>query len=66
MDEREERQLRAEFDVDEVITLDMPVWYLNLTSRVTGRWRREVAVVGAAFASGIAVGAAAVLAAGRL
>ena len=36
MDEREERQLRAEFDVDEVIAIDMPVWYLNLTSRVTG------------------------------
>lgn len=61
-DSREERQQREEFDVDEIVDIDLPLWYLSLTRHVSGHWRREVAVVVAAFAIGAVSGAAVVLA----
>lgn len=42
MDQRERRQRRDEFAVDEVLLLDVPVWYLRLSGRLRRSWQRDV------------------------
>lgn len=42
MDQRERRQRRDEFEVDEVLILDVPIWYLRLTGPLRRSWKRDV------------------------
>lgn len=42
MDDRERRQRRDEFEVDEALGFDVPLWYLQLTARLRSSWRRDV------------------------
>lgn len=53
LDDRERRQRRKEFEVDDALALDIPVWYLRMTQRFRLSWRREafaVFALGAGFA----------------
>ena len=56
MDELEQRQVRSEYELDDLVTVDLPLWYLRLTAPIAGQWRREVGVVALAFILGLAVG----------
>lgn len=58
LDQREQRQLRLALDVDDVVEVDLPVWYMTLTQHISGRWRRELGVVLAALILGVVLGAA--------
>jgi hypothetical protein len=56
MDDREKREWEIPYDVDEVIDLDIPAWYLRLTAPIAGRWRRELSLVVAVLSTGLVVG----------
>jgi hypothetical protein len=56
MDQRERTRRRDEFEVDEVLGLDIPVWYLRLTARLRRTWQRDVLSLVAVSSLGAAVG----------